>query len=154
VTTPEIAASFADGMEFFSTFGGNPVSAAIGLAVLDVMEDERLQAHAAAVGRKLKADLGSLAGTHEVIGDVRGRGLFLGVELVRDRQSLEPAADVASYVVARMKDRGVLLSTDGSDHNVIKIKPPMPFSEADAERLVRELDEALGHDIVRALTGS
>ena len=154
VTTPEIAASFADGMEFFSTFGGNPVSAAIGLAVLDVMEDERLQAHAAAVGRKLKADLGSLAGTHEVIGDVRGRGLFLGVELVRDRQSLEPTADVASYVVARMKDRGVLLSTDGSDHNVIKIKPPMPFSEADAERLVRELDEALGHDIVRALTGS
>ena len=154
VTTPEIAASFADGMEFFSTFGGNPVSAAIGLAVLDVMEDERLQAHAAAVGRKLKADLGSLAGTHEVIGDVRGRGLFLGVELVRDRQSLEPTADVASYVVAQMKDRGVLLSTDGSNHNVIKIKPPMPFSEADAERLVHELDEALGHDIVRALTGS
>ena len=154
VTTPEIAASFADGMEFFTTFGGNPVSAAIGLAVLDVIEDEGLQAHAATVGGKLKADLGALAGTHETIGDVRGRGLFLGIELVRDRQSLEPAADVARYVVARMKDRGVLLSADGRDHNVIKIKPPLPFSEANAERLVRELDEVLRHDIVRALNGS
>lgn len=153
VTTPEIAASFANGMEFFSTFGGNPVSAAIGLAVLDVIDDEGLQAHAAEVGGKLKAGLGMLAGTHEVIGDVRGRGLFLGIEFVRDRQSLEPAADVASYAVARMKDRGILLSTDGPDHNVIKIKPPMPFCAADAERLVRELDGVLAHDVVRAVTG-
>ncbi len=154
VTTPEIAASFANGMEFFSTFGGNPVSAAIGLAVLRVIDDEQLQAHAVEVGGKLKAGLGLLAGKHDVIGDVRGRGLFLGIEFVRDRQSLEPAADVASYAVARLKKRGVLLSTDGPDGNVIKIKPPMPFSDADAQRLVRELDEVLGHDIVRAVSGS
>ena len=141
-------------MEFFSTFGGNPVSAAIGLAVLRVIDDEQLQAHAVEVGGKLKAGLGLLAGKHDVIGDVRGRGLFLGIEFVRDRQSLEPAADVASYAVARLKKRGVLLSTDGPDGNVIKIKPPMPFSDADAQRLVRELDEVLGHDIVRAVSGS
>jgi len=153
VTTPDIAASFANGMEFFSTFGGNPVSAAIGLAVLQVIEEEQLQAHAADVGGRLKAGLGALAGAHDVIGDVRGRGLFLGIEFVRDRQSLEPAADVASYAVARMKQRGILLSTDGPDENVIKIKPPMPFSGADAERLVHELDEVLGHDLVRTLTG-
>ena len=154
VTTPEIAASFTDGMEFFSTFGGNPVSAAIGLAVLRVIDDEQLQAHAAQVGGKLKAGLGMLAGNHEVIGDVRGRGLFLGIEFVRDRRSLEPAADVASYAVACLKKRGILLSTDGPDGNVIKIKPPMPFSDADAQRLVRELDEVLGHDVVRAVSGS
>jgi len=87
-------------------------------------------------------------------GWMRGRGLFLGIEFVRDRQSLEPAAGVASYAVARMKDRGILLSTDGPENNVIKIKPPMPFSHADGERLVRELDEALGHDVVRALSSS
>ena len=81
-----------------------------------------------------------------------GRGLFLGVEFVRDRQSLEPAADVASYAVERMKERGVLLSTDGPDQNVIKIKPPMPFSADDADRLVRELDEVLAHDFVKAST--
>ena len=153
VTTREIAASFDSGMEFFSTFGGNPVSAAIGLAVLDVIEDEQLQDHAALVGAKLKAGLGMLAATHEVLGDVRGRGLFLGIELVRDRRSLEPAADVTSYAVARMKERGILLSSDGPDHNVIKIKPPMPFGEADADRLVRELDEVLSHDFVKAATG-
>ncbi len=154
VTTPEIAASFANGMEFFSTFGGNPVSAAIGLAVLRVIDDEQLQAHAVEVGGKLKAGLGALAGKHDVIGDVRGRGLFLGIEFVRNRQSLEPAADVASYAVGRLKKRGVLLSTDGPDGNVIKIKPPMPFSDADAQRLVRELDEVLGHDIMRVVSGS
>jgi 4-aminobutyrate aminotransferase-like enzyme/Ser/Thr protein kinase RdoA (MazF antagonist) len=153
VTTPDIAASFANGMEFFSAFGGNPVSAAIGLAVLQVIEEEQLQAHAADVGGRLKADLGALAGAHDVIGDVRGRGLFLGIEFVRDRQSLEPAADIASYAVARMKQRGILLSTDGSDENVIKINPPMPFSGGDAERLVHELDEVLGHDLVRTLSG-
>lgn len=151
VTTPEIAASFANGMEFFNTFGGNPVSAAIGLAVLQVIDEEQLQTRAADVGGRLKAGLGALAVTHEVVGDVRGRGLFLGIEFVRDRQSLKPAADVASYAVAHLKERGILLTTDGPDHNVIKIKPPMPFSGADADRLVRELDEVLAHDFVRAV---
>jgi len=154
VTTPEIATSFDNGMEFFSTFGGNPVSAAIGLAVLDVIDREQLQTHAAEVGGKLKTSLGALAGKHEVIGDVRGRGLFLGIEFVRNRQSLEPAAEVATYAVAHMKERGILLSADGLDGNVIKITPPMPFSEADSVRLVRELDGVLSHDLVGTLIGT
>ncbi len=149
VTTREIAHSFANGMEFFSTFGGNPVSAAIGLAVLDVLEEGKLREHAAVVGGTLKASLASLAMRHEAIGDVRGRGLFLGIELVRDRMAKTPSAAIATYVVERAKTLGVLLSTDGPDHNVIKIKPPMVFSQADAERLVATLDEVLAEDAVR-----
>ena len=151
ITTPEIAASFDNGMEFFSTFGGNPVSAAIGLAVLDVLEEERLRDRAAVVGGTLKGALASLAMHHEVVGDIRGRGLFLGLELVSDRASKRPAPAIARYVVDRMAQRGVLMSSDGPDHNVLKIKPPMPFSESDAERLVHELDGVLGDDAVRWL---
>jgi 4-aminobutyrate aminotransferase-like enzyme/Ser/Thr protein kinase RdoA (MazF antagonist) len=150
VTTPEIAASFANGMEFFSTFGGNPVSAAIGLAVLDVVEQERLQEHAALVGGTLKANLASLAMRHECIGDVRGRGLFLGIEFVGDRMARTPAPDIARYVANRAKELGVLLSTDGPAHNVIKIKPPMTFTQQDGDRLVATLDTILAEDGVRS----
>jgi len=153
VTTREIAASFANGMEFFSTFGGNPVSAAIGLAVLDIVEEDRLQEHAAVVGGTLKANLASLAMRHECIGDVRGRGLFLGIEFVRDRLRKTPAPDIARYVANRAKDLGVLLSTDGPDHNVIKIKPPMTFTQKDGERLASTLDQVLGEDAVRSGVG-
>jgi 4-aminobutyrate aminotransferase-like enzyme len=149
VTTPEIARSFANGMEFFSTYGGNPVSARIGLTVLDVLVDEGLQEHARTVGSRLKADLQELAVRHPAVGDVRGRGLFLGVEMVRHPDERTPDADAARYVVERMKERGILLSTDGMDDNVIKIKPPLPFSEQDAERLVEGLDDVLGEDFVR-----
>ncbi len=148
VTTPEVAASFDNGMEFFSTFGGNPVSAAIGLAVLDVLEREELQASADSVGTRMKAGLAGVGERHPALGDVRGRGLFLGIEFVRDPATREPAADVARYVVETLKNRGVLLSTDGPDHNVIKIKPPMTFSAADAGRVVSEIDDALGHEAV------
>jgi len=150
ITTPEIADSFANGMEFFSTFGGNPVSAAIGLAVLDVLEEEKLREHAAVVGGTLKGNLASLAMRHDVIGDVRGRGLFIGIELVSDRTAKTPSAEIASYVVERAKQLGVLLSADGPDRNVLKIKPPMVFSQRDAERLVATLDQVLGEDAVRA----
>jgi 4-aminobutyrate aminotransferase-like enzyme/Ser/Thr protein kinase RdoA (MazF antagonist) len=144
ITTPEIAAAFANGMEYFNTFGGSPVSCAVGLAVLDVIRDEGLQQNARSTGAHLLAGLRDLAGRHAWIGDVRGQGLFVGVELVRDRETLEPAASKAATVVEAMKDRGILLSTDGPLHNVIKIKPPLVFSLADAERLVSELDAALG----------
>jgi 4-aminobutyrate aminotransferase-like enzyme/Ser/Thr protein kinase RdoA (MazF antagonist) len=149
VTTPAVAASFANGMEFFSTYGGNPVSARIGQAVLDVLEGEALQSNAHTVGSRFKAQLEELRDRHPVIGDVRGRGLFLGVEFVADRDEREPAAAAADYVVQRMRDRNVLLSTDGPDHNVIKIKPPMVFSEQDADRVTRELDAILDEDFVR-----
>ena len=150
VTTPELAASFANGMEYFNTFGGNPVSCAIGLAVLDVLRDEKLQQRALAVGGRLLEGLRGLAARHAVVGDARGLGLFLGIELVRDRETLEPAAAEASYVVERMKAKGVLFSTDGPLHNVIKIKPPLVFSEDDAERMVAGLDAVLEEDFVLA----
>ncbi len=143
VTTREIAASFANGMEYFNTFGGNPVSCAVGLAVLDAIEDEQLQENARDTGAHLLVGLRQLAERHQLIGDVRGRGLFLGFELVRDRQSLEPAAREAAELVERMKDRNILLSTDGPLHNVIKIKPPMVFTRANADFVLESLDEAL-----------
>jgi len=143
VTTAEIAASFANGMEYFSTFGGNPVSCAVGLAVLDVIRDEALQQNALSTGTYLLAGLRELAAHHDIIGDVRGLGLFLGFELVRDRATQSPAGAEASALVERMKDLGVLLSTDGPFHNVIKIKPPMVFSRADAGTLLDRLDTAL-----------
>lgn len=149
VTTPEIAASFANGMEYFNTFGGNPVSCAVGMAVLDVVEDEGLQSRARSVGDRLKSRLQILAGRHRIVGDVRGLGLFLGIELVRDRESREPAGDEASYIAERMKDRGVLVSTDGPDHNVLKIKPPLVFNESDADLFVDALDAVLGEDEIR-----
>ena len=112
VTTPEIAASFDNGMEYFNTFGGNPVSCAIGLAVLDVIADEQLQAHAQRVGERLLAGFRGLMPRHHIIGDVRGLGLFVGVELVLDRETLAPAAAQATYVINRLRERGILLSTD------------------------------------------
>jgi 4-aminobutyrate aminotransferase-like enzyme/Ser/Thr protein kinase RdoA (MazF antagonist) len=150
VTTPAIARAFDNGMEYFSTFGGNPVSCAIGLAVLDVIEDEGLQSHALRVGEHLLSGLRSLMKDHPSVGDVRGRGLFLGVELVADPERREPSPDVAAYVVERMKHHGILLSTDGPDHNVIKIKPPMPFTEMDADRVAEVMSAVLSEDFVTA----
>jgi 4-aminobutyrate aminotransferase-like enzyme len=143
VTTREIADAFDNGMEYFNTCGGNPVSCAIGLAVLDVIEEEGLRAHALEVGTRFRDDLASLAGRHGLVGDVRGLGLFIGVELVRDRDSLEPATEEATEVINEMKERGILLSTDGPFENVIKIKPPMVFSHDDADRVIEELDSVL-----------
>jgi 4-aminobutyrate aminotransferase-like enzyme/Ser/Thr protein kinase RdoA (MazF antagonist) len=147
VTTPEIAASFNNGMEYFNTFGGNPVSCAIGLAVLDVIAEEGLQENAQRVGTHLMDGMRALMRKHTLIGDVRGLGLFVGVELVVDRQTLAPAPEQASYITNRMRERGILLSTDGPFHNVLKIKPPMVFTEENADFLVGMLDEILGEDM-------
>jgi 4-aminobutyrate aminotransferase-like enzyme len=143
IMTRAIAEAFDNGMEFFSTFGGNPVSAAVGNAVLDVIEDEGLQGRAKVLGERLFDGLRALQDTHACIGDVRGCGLFLGIELVEDRGTKEPAAALAGDVVNAMCARGVLLSTDGPLHNVIKIKPPMVLSEADIDMTLRLLDSAL-----------
>src|SRR5215471_16569003 len=143
VTTPGIAASFDNGMEFFSTFGGNTVSCAVGLAVLDVVQEERLQEHARAVGASLLGGLRAAVGDHPLVGDIRGSGLFVGVELVKDRETLEPAAAEAADVANRLRARGILLGTDGPFENVLKIRPPMPFTLEDVDVFVRELDALL-----------
>ncbi|MDE3128799.1 MAG: aminotransferase class III-fold pyridoxal phosphate-dependent enzyme [Gemmatimonadota bacterium] len=144
VTTRAIADAFDTGMEYFNTFGGNTVSCAVGLAVLDVLRDEGLRDHARAVGDALLGGLRRLADRHPVIGDVRGAGLFLGVELVRDRETREPAGAEAAYVTERLRDLGVLVGTEGPDHNVLKIRPPLPFDETDAKLTVATLDDVLG----------
>ena len=141
-TTPEIASSFG-GMEFFSTFGGNPVSCAIGMAVMDVIEREGLMKRARELGARFRVGLESLKESHELIGDVRGRGLFLGFEMVRDRITLEPASQEASEIVDSMRERGILLSTDGPLHNVIKIKPPMVLNEDDVDDTLSKLNRTL-----------
>lgn len=143
VTTPEIAASFANGMEYFNTFGGSTASCAVGLAVLDVMAREGLQAHARDVGAHLAAGFTELATRHAAIGDVRGSGLFLGVDLVTDRDARTPAGPLARAIAAGARDEGVLLSTEGPGDNVLKIKPPLPFSMADADRLLETVDGLL-----------
>jgi 4-aminobutyrate aminotransferase-like enzyme len=144
VTTREIAKSFDNGMEFFSTFGGNTVSCAVGLAVLDVVAEEQLQAHAERVGAHLLERLRPLVQRAPLVGDVRGSGLFIGVELVRDRQTLEPATEEASEVVNRLREEGILIGTDGPHHNVLKIRPPMPFTRENGAHLAATLDEVLG----------
>ena len=149
VTTRAVADAFLTGMEYFNTYGGNPVSCAAGLAVLDVIRDENLQAHARRVGKHLKAGLRALQHRYPLLGDVRGHGLFLGIELVRDTDSLEPADLEAHYIVERMRDKGILLSVDGPLHNVIKIKPPMCFNENDAEQLVETLDTIMGETFLQ-----
>jgi 4-aminobutyrate aminotransferase-like enzyme len=133
-------------MEYFNTFGGNPVSCAVGLAVLDVVEDEGLQARALEIGRHFKGGLEALKDKHALVGDVRGLGLFLGVEFVRDRDDREPAGDEAGYIAERMRDNGILASTDGPGHNVIKIKPPLVVTKENADFYVATLDRILGED--------
>lgn len=146
ITTRQIAASFDNGMEFFSTFGGNPVACAAGLAVLDVLEEEHLQENALQVGRYLVAQLKALQEKYALIGDVRGSGLFLGLDLVLDRGTREPAPRQASYVVNRLRERGILTGTDGPHRNVIKLRPPLLFSQADAQLFASTLDAILRED--------
>jgi 4-aminobutyrate aminotransferase-like enzyme/Ser/Thr protein kinase RdoA (MazF antagonist) len=153
VTTQEIAASFANGMEFFSTFGGNPVACAAGLAVLDVLRDEALQDRALRVGKYWITELKKLQECHRLIGDVRGSGLFLGIDLVRNRETREPAAEEADYVVNRLRDRGILAGTDGPHHNVIKLRPPLIFSESDADLFVATLESILQEDAAQTGCG-
>jgi 4-aminobutyrate aminotransferase-like enzyme/Ser/Thr protein kinase RdoA (MazF antagonist) len=141
VTTREIAAKFDNGMEFFSTFGGNPVACAAGLAVLDVLEEEGLQENARVIGAHMMEGLRKLRARFPVITDVRGAGLFLGIELATGEQ--------ASYAVNRLRDRGILTGTDGPRHNVIKLRPPLIFSEGDADFFISVLAEILDEDFMR-----
>ena len=143
VTTRAIADSFDNGMEYFSTFGGSTAACVAALATLQVTQREGLPRHALDVGTHLRTALEQLAGLHPIIGDVRGSGLFLGVELVRDRSTLEPADREASFVVMRMREQGVLVGTDGPHHNVIKLRGPMTLTRDDADRIVATMARAL-----------
>jgi 4-aminobutyrate aminotransferase-like enzyme len=143
ITTAEIAADFAARHSYFNTFGGNPVAAAVGMAVLDVIEEEAVLPRVHAIGNDLAAGLRRLAQRFECIGDVRGKGLFFGIEMVRDRASREPAADSADRLREQMREYGVLLGTTGPGGNVVKIRPPLIFSRDNADRLLEELERAL-----------
>jgi len=146
VTTPEIAASFNNGMEFFSTFGGNPVACAAGLAVLDVLRNEHLQRNALEVGTGWIAQLRALQSASALVGEVRGAGLFLGIDLVSEPSTRAPAPAQASYVINRLRDCGILAGTDGPHHNVIKLRPPLLFCESDADLFTSSLAEILTED--------
>jgi len=143
VTTNEISASFEGGMEFFSSFGGNTVSCEIGMAVLEVIEEEELQNNAADVGSYLKESLAELMSDHQSIGDVRGEGFFLGVELIKDGNPNKPDTSLANEVQNRLKETKILVGTDGPDKNVLKIKPPMCFNKQNADQLVAAFEEIL-----------
>jgi 4-aminobutyrate aminotransferase-like enzyme len=143
VTTPDIMAAFRNSFRYFNTFGGNPVSCAAAMAVLDVMVDEDLQANALRVGAHAKAGLQKLAETHECIGDVRGQGLYFGAELVTDRATKAPASQFAIKVANEMRQRGVLMNKLGIHYNTLKIRPPMPFSIENADVMLDTLDSVL-----------
>jgi 4-aminobutyrate aminotransferase-like enzyme/Ser/Thr protein kinase RdoA (MazF antagonist) len=143
ITHRDIAERFAKEQEFFSTFGGNPVACAAALAVLDVVEEEDLVRNASEIGAHLQAGLRRLMDEHPVIGDVRGRGLMIGVELVRDRTTKEPAATEADGVVNGMRDRGVLIGSTGPQGNVLKVRPSLSLTREEADRIAEALDETL-----------
>jgi len=149
ITSKEVADAFANGMEFFNTFGGNPVSCAIGYEVLSVIEEEGLQENAVIMGNLLLMGFNKLKEKFDIIGDVRGVGLFLGFELVKDRELLEPATDQATYLVNRMRELGILMSTDGPLHNVIKVKPPMSIKVGHVEEILFRLNKVLAEDYMK-----
>ncbi len=136
ITTPAIADAFVTGMEYFNTFGGNPVSCAIGSAVLAVIKEDKLQENALDTGSYFQHQLKILQQAHELIGDVRGLGLFIGVELVEDRKNKKPATEKSAQLIEFLKENQVLLSTEGPYYNVLKIKPPLVFSKDDVDKFI------------------
>jgi 4-aminobutyrate aminotransferase-like enzyme len=143
VTTREILDGFMEQTELFSTFGGNPVSCAAGLAVLDVIENEGLVANSAAVGQYLKDSLIRLAETQSLIGDVRGNGLLVGLELVSNRNNNAPATDETALLVELMKEAGVLVGTTGRHRSALKLRPPLIARPRHVDLLIEALDSSL-----------
>ena len=143
VTTPEIAADFARESSYFNTFGGNPVSATVGKAVLEIVQSDDLLGSVRTTGDYLRTGLRRLAEKHALIGDVRGKGLFLAVDLVRDRETREPAAHEAAEIVERLREAGVLVALTGEKRNAIKFRPPLVFTTEHADIALDALDQAL-----------
>ncbi len=142
ITTSEIAESFSKGVEFFSSFGGNPVSCAIGLSVLEVIEEEKLQENAKVVGNFYKSLLLELQKKYDCIGDVRGSGLFLGVDIIK-KNSIEPDVELAHYIKNKLKDQYILISTDGPYDSVLKTKPALCFTKKNTQKVIDNIDEVL-----------
>ncbi|MCC0013301.1 MAG: aminotransferase class III-fold pyridoxal phosphate-dependent enzyme [Hoeflea sp.] len=143
VTTPDIMARFRTSSRYFNTFGGNPVSCAAAMAVLDELQEKDLQAKALAIGAMAHERLSALADTYEVIGDVRQTGMVFGAEFVTDRETKQPASDYADRVVNAMRNRGILLSKLGRHKNTLKIRPPMPFGAEHLDLLIETLDDVM-----------
>ncbi len=143
VTRNEILATFRKGYRYFNTFGGNPVSCAAAMAVLEEIEDKNLVTNAKSVGDHARVRMTSLQQKYEFIGDVRGSGLIFGAEMVLDRQTKEPASEFTDRVINAMRHRGIIHSKLGRHKNTLKIRPPMPFSKKNADLLFDTLDEVL-----------
>jgi 4-aminobutyrate aminotransferase-like enzyme len=143
ITTPEVAAALEGQGGFFASVGGGPVSCEIGIAVLDVIADERLQENALRVGGALRAGLAELVARHEIAGAVHGMGLYLGLDLVRDRETKEPAREEAYAICERLRERGAIVQPTGDGENVLKIKPPLVIERRDVDWLLETLDGVL-----------
>jgi 4-aminobutyrate aminotransferase-like enzyme len=154
LTRADVVDQFSQGTGFFSTFGGNPVACAAAMAVLDVIRDEQVMANVADVGAYLTGRLTELASRHQAIGDVRGHGLMVGVELVKDRSTREPATETARAVVEGLRERGVLIGATGPAENVLKIRPPLVFGREHADLLIEALDQAFYAARAASKTGS
>lgn len=144
VTSAEIMARFRKSFRYFNTFGGNPVSCAAAMAVLEELEEKKLQAHAEKIGLLAQRRLSELAHKYEIIGDVRQSGMVFGAEFVLDRESKEPAVAFADRIVNQMRQRGIILSKLGRHKNTLKIRPPMPFAEEHLDLLMTTLDDVIG----------
>jgi 4-aminobutyrate aminotransferase-like enzyme len=134
VTTQEIAESFSNGMDYFNTFGGNPVSCAIAYETIQILKEEGMREHSYEMGEYFMNRI--RAEDHPMIGDIRGRGLFLGVEIVKDKKTKEPAGDELYEVILEMKRRGILIGSDGPNNNVIKFKPPLTIQKRDIDKII------------------
>ena len=143
ITTKKLANQFNNGMEYFNSFGGNPVSSGIRQTVLKIIKAEKLQKNALNIGSYLKKELLNLKKTFEIIGDIRGEGLFLGIEIIAEINTIKPNPKAAKQIVNEMKELDVLISTDGPDNNMIKIKPPIIFNKKDADFLLNKLDKTI-----------
>jgi len=150
VTSDEILSRFRNAFRYFNTFGGNPVSCAVAMAVLEEIEDQQLQANAAKIGKLAEERLEHLANKYDVIGDVRQAGMVFGCEYVRDHNTKEPAADYADRIINAMRHNGVLLSKLGRHKNTLKIRPPMPFDESNLDLLMDTLDRVMAKTPVAA----
>jgi alanine-glyoxylate transaminase/(R)-3-amino-2-methylpropionate-pyruvate transaminase len=141
VTTPKVAQTLANRLHF-NTFGGNPVVCVQGSAVLDVIDREKLQENSLKIGNKILAGLNQLKEKYQLIGDVRGKGLLLGIELVKDRETKEPAREECAQVLENCKSMGLLLGKGGLWGQTIRFSPPMCVNEQDADFLIEVLDRA------------